>query len=355
MKKIIALCVMMMVCVGVFAGGGQDTPKRAPIEPTMDYPTLEEITPLEQNTPPPVVKADRPYRIVFTFFNGKNPVARDIENSMIVAAEEAGVDLWTMDNMLDPIQMNANVDMAIAAGDVDLYILYTNDTVSNPQLMTKLTEAGIPVLSIATEAIAANGVRAPQFNVPDYKSGFASAAYVGEKALEKGWTADECVFFEVGLDTAGGAFLIRNEGAYAGIQSVMPGIEIVDSSSDGDVEIAFQRTLDFLQTLPKDKKFIGWTHSDDASASMLAAIQQSGRADDSLLVSNGLARQMVEMIRADDGIFVGSMDISYHRWGSFWMPHIVSYLNDGTQHPWIINAPFNMITPDNIEEYYPAQ
>ncbi len=379
MKKNLALLLSLILALALFAGCGsteeappeeeassapaestEEAPEEAEAEggailPTGDEPTADEIVPLNQETPPEVVTANDEYKIVFTFFSGKNTVARDIESSMISAAEKAGVELITMDNELDPVKMNANVDAAIAMGDVDLYILYTNDQPSNAQLVTKLVNAGIPTVSIATEAIAENGYRAPQFNVPDFDAGFKSAAYVGEVAVEKGWTAEDTVFFEVGLDTGGGNFLIRNEGAAAGIDSVLPGIEVVDSSSDGDAEVAFQRTADFLQTLPEGKKFIGWTHSDDMSASMLSAIHASGRAEDCLLVSAGLSRSMLDMLRADDGIFVGSMDIAYWFWGDYWMPHLVTYLNDGTALPWAINAPHNMITPENVNDIYPAE
>ena len=313
----------------------------------------EEIIPLEQNIMPETVKANKPYKIVFTMFNGKNTIARDIESGMLGAAKEAGVELWVMDNQLDPVVMNANVDMAVAAGDVDFYILYTNDQASNPQLMDKLVAGGVKAGSIATQAIAADGTRAPQFNVPDFDSAFHAAQSLALAAKEKGWNEEEVVFFEMGFDEAGGPFLKRNEGAYAGVKSVYTNIEIVDSSSTGDAEVAFQRTLDYLQTLPKDKKFLAWTHSDDMSASMLAAIMQAGRAEDSLLLSNGLSRQMINMLREPDGVFIGSMDIKYDKWGYFWMPHIVAFLNDGTPLPKIIHAPFELITPENVDEKYP--
>ena len=322
-------------------------PEPAPAEPE---PVVEETG----GIPTP----NSPYRIVFTMFSGTNPVAREIETGFLAAAstvDSSLLDLWVMDNELDPVVMNSNVDMAVSAGDVDFYVLYTNHLESNPQLMTKLTEAGIPVLTIATDAIAEDGTTAPiYFSAQDnYDSAFLAAESLGKAAQAKGWTEDECVFLEMGFDEAGGVFLIRNEGANAGIQSVFPNIELIDSSSEGDAEVAHRKTTDVLTTYP-DKKVLGWTHSDDVTGSMMAAIQTAGRADGALLVSNGLNMAMLDMIRDPNGIIVGSIDLFFTQWGTDILTMAINYLNDGTAIPPVTNAPYRLITPENVNDIFPA-
>jgi ABC-type sugar transport system substrate-binding protein len=347
-SKILVVALALIMCFSMFAAC---TKKATPPAPPETKPP-ETAKPADPDGP---VKPNRPYRVVFTMFAGTNPVAREIETGFVKAAAEYGINLWVMDNELDPVKMNANADMAIAAGDVDFYVLYTNDIASNPQIMDKLVAAEIPVLTIATTAKAANGTEAPLFFSPDdnYDSAFLSAKSLAQAAKDKGWKDTDCVFVSMGFLEAGGVFLTRTKGALDGMKSVFPNVEYIETSSTGKTDVAFQRTADILMTLPKDKKFLGWAHSDDVTASLLAALENAGRVDDGLLVSNGLSMQMLNMLREPGGIIVGSIDLNFQKWGFLILEHAIKYLNDGTPIPKIINAPYELLTPATVNAKYP--
>jgi ABC-type sugar transport system substrate-binding protein len=300
-------------------------------------------------------RANRPYRVVYTMFNGQNPVAREIEGGFIEAARLSGVDLWVMDNRLDPVQMNANVDMAIAAGNVDFYVLYTNDIAANPQLMDKLVAANIPVLTIATTARAANGREAPLiFGMEDnYNGAFLAAEALAQAARAKGWRGEDIVFVSMGFLEAGGVFIERTRGAQEGMRSVFPNLhDYIETSSTGRAEVAFQRMTDIMMTLPRDKKVLGWTHSDDVTASLLSAITNAGRLNDALLVSGGLSMQMLDMLR-EDNIMIGSIDQNWALFGPTILTHAINFLNNGTPIPAFIPAPYELLTPATVNAKYP--
>ena len=303
----------------------------------------------------PAAEEDRPLRVVFTMFNGLNPVAREIEAGFITAAADLGIDLWSMDNELDPVVMNANVDMAIAAGDVDFFILYTNDIATNPTLMDKLIEAGMPMLTIATTAIGACGTEAPLIFGEDdnYNGAFLAASALAQAAVDKGWENDEIYFISMGFLEAGGVFLTRTQGAIDGMRSILPNVNYIESSSTGSPEVAFQRTADYLMTIPAGARILGWTHSDDVTASVLAAIEGAGRTDDALLVSGGLSMQMLGMLRDPDGIIVGSIDQNWALFGPTILSYVQSYLVDGVPIPMLIDAPFELLTPETVDLKYP--
>ena len=360
-SKIFAI-VLALIMAFSLAACNNAQPAPEPEAPVAEAPAEEtpepEAAPTHSDMGIPFPNGD--YRVVFTMFNGENPVARAIESGYIKAAESVNLNLWVMDNMLDPIQMNANADLAISAGDVDYYVLYTNDIASNPQIMDKLVPAGIPVYTIATEAIASDGTTAPLFFSPDdnYDSAFLAGAAVAQAAKDKGWTEDEIIYLSMGFLEAGGVFLIRTEGALAGVQSVFPGISLdngnyIETSSTGSAEVAHQRTQDFLTTMPADKKLISWTHSDDVTGTMMAAIQTAGRTADSLIVSNGLTENMLGLLRDPDSICVGMIDLRFPEWGTIMLTQIIDNLNDGTPIPDITNAPFTLVTPANVDQYYP--
>lgn len=296
------------------------------------------------------------HRVVFTQFNGTNPVASDLAKGFQSAATKLGVDLWVMDNKLDPVQMVNNANLAVAAGDVDFYILYTNDIASNPQIMDILVAAKIPVLTIATSAVASDGTTAPLiFSREDnYNLAYESASYLGQYAKDRGWNEKDLIFISMGFLEAGGVFLERSRGALEGMKSVYPNIQFVQTSSTGSAEVARQRTVDILTNNP-GKKFLCWTHSDDVTAGMIAAIETNVGKENGLIVSGGLNVGMLDMLRNPDGILVGSIDSNWLGWGDYVLPMIIDYLEKGIKLPPIINAPYEFLTPQTVDAKYPRK
>lgn len=294
------------------------------------------------------------HRVVFTQFKGTNPVASDLAKGFESAAKELGVDLWVMDNNLDPVQMVTNANLAVSAGDVDFYILYTNDIASNPQIMDILVAADMPVMTIATAAIASDGTTAPLiFSMEDnYGLAYESSSYLGQYAKDLGWAEEDLIFISMGFLEAGGVFLERSRGALEGMQSVYPNIEYVETSSTGSAEVARQRTVDILTNNP-GKKFLCWTHSDDVTAGMIAAIETNVGKENGLIVSGGLNVGMLDMLRNPDGILVGSIDSNWLGWGNYVLPMIINYLENGVELPPIISAPYEFLTPETVDKKYP--
>ncbi|MCL2112013.1 MAG: sugar ABC transporter substrate-binding protein [Clostridiales bacterium] len=369
-SKVLAVVLALALAISLAACTSAPAPAPAPEPAPAPAPAPEPAAPAELGS----VTAEgfeipfpaEDYRVVMTIFNGQNPVARAIESGFegavhaVNAASDAGqIDLWLMDNELDPIQMNANADMAIAAGDVDFYVLYTNDVASNPQIMDKLVPADIPVYTIGTAAIASDGTAAPHYFVgaDNFESAKMAGAAVAQAAKDKGWDEDDIVYVSMGFLEAGGVFITRTEAALEGVQSVFPNISeengnYVETSSEGSAETAHQRMADNLTRFP-GKKVIVWTHSDDVTGSCLAAVRSANRSEDALLVSNGLTIDMIGMLREPDGIVIGSVDLSFGLWGYEMMGQIIEYLNNGTPIPMENNAPYKLVTPQNVDQYYP--
>lgn len=294
------------------------------------------------------------HRVVFTQFNGVNPVASDLAKGFESAAKKLDIDLWVMDNKLDPVQMVTNANLAVSAGDVDFYILYTNDIASNPQIMDILVAAKMPVLTIATAAVASDGTTAPLiFSMEDnYGLAYESASYLGQYAKDKGWKESDLIFISMGFLEAGGVFLERSRGALEGMQSVYPNIKYIETSSTGSAEVARQRTVDILTNNP-GKKFLCWTHSDDVTAGMIAAIETNVGKSNGLIVSGGLNVGMLDMLRNPDGILVGSIDSNWLGWGDYVLPMIIDYLEKGIPLDPIITAPYEFLTPATVDKKYP--
>ena len=299
------------------------------------------------------VVPNRKYKIAYANFNDENPVAVEVRDGFVAAAEEYGVELWVMDNQLDPVVANANADMAIAAGDVDFYIQYNQNMEINSVIGEKFLEAGIPAVAVQVQMITGDGYEFPFYGMDNYATGVLAGQMLGQAAMEK-WGADaDITFFCLGYPESGALFQERAQGATDGVLESYPDIRVVDESTTGNPDVARQRTADFLTANPEGKIII-WTHADEITPSVLAAIDASGRREDVLVASGAMTMSMLDMIRADDTIMVGTIDLMLGDWGWDLLPRIITALNEGESLPQKMITPFDIVTPENVDEKYPA-
>ena len=298
------------------------------------------------------VVPNRPYKIVFANSNDQNPICVEVRDGFIEAAKDYGIELWVMDNKLDPAVANSNVDMAIAAGDVDYYIQYNQVAESNTVLGDKLLKANIPSVAVQVPMVTPDGHAFPFYGMDNYGTGYLAGEMLGKSALEKWGPDEDYTFFCLGFPESGELFQQRAQGSRDGVMLSFPDIKIVDESTTGKQEVARQRTVDFLTANPEGKILI-WTHSDEVTASVIVAVEASNRTEDTLIVSNAMAKSMLDMIREPETIIAGTIDLLLGEWGSDLMPLLITALNEGTDLEERRITPFDIVTPQNVQEKYP--
>ena len=291
------------------------------------------------------------YTFVYANSNDTNAFAMRVRNGFESAAEEYGVDLICLDNKQDAIQANANADQAITQ-DVDFYFQYNTDEEVNNLIGQKLYENGIKAIAIQVPmGIGDSEDSYPFYGVSNYGSGFTCGEALAEAAIDKWGSSENYLMFSMGFPEAGALFQDRAAGAIDGVKSLIPDIEVVESSSDDDVDTARQRTADFLVANPEGKILI-WSHADMITLGVIAAVRAADRTDDVLIVSNAADPTIATELSDPNSIVVGTIEFDPESWGAELIPLAIKWIEEGVE-PDANMAPTHvLVTAANMDQYF---
>ena len=296
------------------------------------------------------VTPNEDYTFVYANWSAANSFSVQVQEGFIAACEYYGVELVCLDNLVDPIQANANCDTAITMG-ADFYFQYNQDEEINNQIGEKLYEAGIAGIAIQVP-MAAGDYQFPSYCIDNYNTGLLAGDMLADAAIEK-WGADEnYILFAMGYPESGAMFQQRAQGAIEGVQAKLSNVEVFENSTEGDTEVARQRMADFLTAHPEGKILV-WTNADHVALGELAAIEAAGREDDVLLVSNALDTSALTTLKDPDSVFIGTIDFNAYNWGWELVPKAIEWLNTGEECEKEMSPSSIALTKENVYDYYP--
>ncbi len=368
-KRILALVLaVLMLCFTTACGKDNASGTAAPqtSAPTEAAPTdapTEAPTDAPAEATHPVLDAkwdryekfditpDREYTFVYANWSAANSFSVNVQEGFIAACEYYGVKLVCLDNLVDPIQANANCDTAITM-NADFYFQYNQDEEINNAIGQKLYDAGIKGIAIQVP-MAAGDYQFPSYCIDNYNTGVQAGEMLADAAIAK-WGADETyTVFLMGYPESGAMFQQRAAGARDGVASKLSNVNFFENSTEGDTEVARQRMADFLTAHP-DEKILVWTNADHVALGELAAIEAASRQDDVLLVSNALDTSALPALRISD-VFVGTIDFNSFNWGWQLVPKAIEWLNSGAECDKELIPSSVSLTKDIIDVYYPAE
>lgn len=298
------------------------------------------------------VTPNEEYTFVYANWSAANSFSVNVQEGFIAACEYYGVELVCLDNLVDPIQANANCDTAITMG-ADFYFQYNQDEEVNNEIGKKLMDAGIKAISIQVPMAAGDtDYQYPAYCIDNYGTGIQAGEMLADAAIEK-WGADEqYTLFALGYPESGAMFQQRSQGAIEGVTSKLANVEVFENSTEGDTEVARQRMADFLTAHPEGKILV-WTNADHVALGELAAIEAAGREDDVLLVSNALDISAVSTLRDPDSVFIGTIDFNAFGWGWELVPKAIEWLNTGVECEKEMAPSSIAMNKETVAEYYP--
>lgn len=296
------------------------------------------------------VTPNEKYTFVYANWSAANSFSVQVQEGFVAACDYYGVELVCLDNLVDPIQANANCDTAITMG-ADFYFQYNQDEEINNAIGEKLYEAGIAGIAIQVP-MAAESYQFPSYCIDNYNTGLMAGDMLADAAIEK-WGADEeYILFAMGYPESGVMFQQRAQGGIEGVKAKLSQIEVFENSTEGDTEVARQRMTDFLTAHPEGKILV-WTNADHVALGELAAIEAAGRQDDVLLVSNALDISALTTLRDPDSVFVGTIDFNAYNWGWELVPKAIEWLNTGVECDKEMSPSSVALTKEMVKEYYP--
>ena len=215
-----------------------------------------------------------------------------------------------------------------------------------PQLSVLYERASIPVIAIEIPQPGA-----VFFGVDNYRVGqLAGKALV--KAAQEHWQGKIDELLMLDLEIAGSLPHLRVSGAESAIRKSLPGsYQILHLDSRGEMERSFEIVRQHLQFSPKRKTIICGVN-DLAVLGALRAFSEVGRTNFCLALGVGAFPEARRELRLPQTRLIGSIATFPERYGDNLIQIALDILHH-KQVPPAVYAPIQLITPQNIDKFYP--
>jgi ribose transport system substrate-binding protein len=262
------------------------------------------------------------------------------------AAERNQVDLIEVENLYNAKTALRNAQR-LAEQKVDLAIEFQVHERIGPQLSSIYERSSIPVIAVEVPQPGAIF-----FGIDNYSVGqLAGKALV--KAAQQYWHGEIEELLMLDLEIAGSLPHLRISGAESIVRKTLPGsYQILHLDSRGEMERSFELVRRHMQFSPKRKTLICGVN-DLAVLGALRAFAEVGRNDYCLALGVGAFPEARKELRSPHTRMIGSIATFPERYGEN-LIHIALDLLRGKPVPPAVYAPIQLITPQNIEKFYPS-
>jgi ribose transport system substrate-binding protein len=278
----------------------------------------------------------------------------DVENNVTTEVAAAGWELYALDHNLDANKMLANAD-AMITREVDVYLNFDGGITTYEATLEKMAEAEIPMIFIdgpipepADDVywLGAHGQSAGQ-QMGEYAVNYVNENWGGQLdgifgIFQSDWPDETKARMTVAMDVISQSFP----------EWTMDTITLNDVVLEGAETQAAAAA--YLNANPDSTNllFIATTN-DLAGVAVVAAMEQLGRLDAGVVLSNGGASDALEEIRDEDSPFIMSIGYFPDKYGEFLRPIIAEILDGGTPNR-VNHVTHQPIDASNIDELYPA-
>ncbi len=269
-------------------------------------------------------------------------LANGIEQQAEIDSAETGatINVTVYDSRNDAGTQLQNAQDAITAG-LDLLIISPTDSGTAPAVLELAAENNVPVIVADIGTDSGDYV---SFVISSNETGAYEAGQVmAEKMAEKGWAGEDVVMITISQARLNGQN--RTRGITRALEEA--GSEIVQylESADYTRAEAQVQASDMLTANPQARGF--FTQHDEAALGALAAIEESGRADEIIFASFDGSPESVELIK--QGKLAAAAMQQPVLMGRMSLQAGLAHLR-GEEVPAETEVPTILVTPDNVEE-----
>lgn len=353
-RGLLALVSMVLTALLVAACG---TAAPTATDPT-DAPAPADAA--DATAEPAAGESDRPF---FTFANVtlSGQLFVDLQDGVVEAAEEAGVDLKLYNNDFDGETALRNAQLMVQ-DQPDLIIMYNAVEGVGASLGRTFNDAGIPCIAVN---VAFPGCA--WFNLSNEDIGRETGLAVGQIAADRGWTGDDTTVILVQNATAGEEVNHSVMYYYEAVASVIPGMQMIaaeeitrDVTTIGEnliqvngesaLEPSYTAVKNILGTIPEGRHILIQTPNDDSARGAWRAIVEANRVEDTLISGLG-GGDGIEQLRTNPN-WVAQGDIFFPYWGQYIIAMGLEMLKGDTP-PERTASPQVVLTAENVDQYYP--
>jgi ribose transport system substrate-binding protein len=285
------------------------------------------------------------YRIGYASQNNDS-FSQAVTQGIRWATDRHQIDLIEVENLYSAKVALRNAQKLVQQR-VDLAIEFQVYERIGPQMSTLYEQASIPVIAIEIPQPGA-----VFFGIDNYLVGqLAGKALV--KAAQEHWQGEIDELLLLDLEIAGSLPHLRVSGAESAVRKSLPGsYQILHLDSRGEMERSFELVRQHLQFSPKRKTIICGVN-DLAVLGALRAFSEVGRSNFCLALGVGAFPEARRELRSPQTRLIGSIATFPERYGDNLIQIALDILHH-KQVPPAVYAPIQLITPQNIDKFYPS-
>jgi ribose transport system substrate-binding protein len=290
---------------------------------------------------------ERSFRIGYAAMTTKSLFARDVTESIRVAAAETCTELIELDNRLSARVAIGNSEKLVRER-VDLAIEFQVCHDIAPLVASKFAEAGIPMIAVHTPHPGATF-----FGGNNYIAGRIGGRALGRWAL-KAWNGKVDSVLLLGHAATGPLTNSRLTGTAVGITEILPGFD-ASAIVRLDAKGGYAETMDIvLKHLARSnaRRILVGAINDAVALGALRAFTEIGRPEDcAIMGQNGTIAARGEM-RVRGSRLIGSVAFFPERYGDHLMPLALGILRRKCIPPAVF-IKHTLITAQNVDDFYP--
>ena len=261
------------------------------------------------------------------------------------AARQHQVDLLELDNQYSPKTALRNAESLIKQG-VDLAIEFQIHDRMGRKLSELFSEAGIPVIAIEIPQPGA-----VFYGVDNHKVGMIAGKTLLQ-AAQRDWNGEFDELLLLDLEVAGSLPHMRVSSAQGVLRRNNPGSWVTTHlESRGEFLRAFELTRKHLQNNARRRTLLTGVN-DYAVLGALRAFEEAGRANLCLAVGLGGIPEGRRELRLPNTRLVASVAFFPERYGESAIALALDLLQAKTVPP-ALYAPVQLLTPRNLDQFYP--
>jgi ribose transport system substrate-binding protein len=284
-------------------------------------------------------------RLGYAAQSGDSPFSAAVSDSLRWAAERSQIDLLALDNHYSAKAAIRNAERLIAER-VDLALEFQTFAKIGPMISALFQTAAIPLIAIEIPHPGATF-----YGIDNYRVGLTAGQNLARWAKQN-WQGQFDELLLLGMDIAGPLPNLRLAGAEAAIREALPGIgrtHHVDTR--GEFLRSFDAVRKLLRIAPQRRLLIVGVN-DPSALGALRAFEEAGRSESCAAVGLGAILEARIELRSPNTRLIGSIAFFPERYGEALIQLALDILHKKHVPP-AIYAPYQMITPQNVAQFYP--
>ncbi len=294
-----------------------------------------------------IIRPKRKFVLGYVAHGLKDSFPRDVEDSLIRAAEEANFELIVGTTRNDSKTAVRNAERLVR-DHVDLAVVFQMEEVAAPSIAARFLDAGIPLIAIDIPHPGAT-----YFGADNYRAGLIAGTHLGHWA-NKHWNGEADEILMLGIRRAGSLPNARIRGMQDSLNGVIRDaahIRVVNLDGDGSFGRSHECVRAHLRTSGAKRILVG-AANDPSAIGALRAFEEAGRQINCVVIGHNADPEGRAELRRPNTRLIGSVAFFPEKYG----PAIIRLAADilaRKQTPPAIFVKHRLITPENVDQVYP--